>query len=250
MDYSTVQLLDLPDEILIEILNKLNNIDVLCTVLGVNKRLERLARDTIFTDFLDLTTKSSLGGICSMSNIILDRFCSSILPQIHHNIKSLVLESSSIEHILIACVYPKLHKLTLYSIKPEVFIKYLADDSPIIRIFRQITHLKLFTIEYYNKISQINLNMNAYARLFSKNLPNLISFMLSSGWPTEEYDNVIVPMLRRMSNLKELYLYLHVENRPEFIDDVHIYKEILIYMPRLTAFFFNIISIDDLVGIQ
>ncbi|CAF3640811.1 unnamed protein product [Rotaria sp. Silwood1] len=126
MDYSTVQLLDLPDEILIEILNKLNNIDVLCTVLGVNKRLERLARDTIFTDFLDLTTKSSLGGICSMSNIILDRFCSSILPQIHHNIKSLVLESSSIEHILIACVYPKLHKLTLYSIKPEVFIKYLA----------------------------------------------------------------------------------------------------------------------------
>ncbi|CAF4996768.1 unnamed protein product [Rotaria sp. Silwood1] len=194
MDYSTVQLLDLPDEILIEILNKLNNIDVLCTVLGVNKRLERLARDTIFTDFLDLTTKSSLGGICSMSNIILDRFCSSILPQIHHNIKSLVLESSSIEHILIACVYPKLHKLTLYSIKPEVFI--------------------------------------------------------NSGWPTEEYDNVIVPMLRRMSNLKELYLYLHVENRPEFIDDVHIYKEILIYMPRLTAFFFNIISIDDLVGIQ
>ncbi|CAF5017027.1 unnamed protein product [Rotaria sp. Silwood1] len=212
MDYSTVQLLDLPDEMLIEILNKLNNIDVLCTVLGVNKRLERLARDTIFTDFLDLTTKSSLGGICSMSNIILDRFCSSILPQIHHNIKSLVLESSSIEHILIACVYPKLHKLTLYSIKPEVFIKYLAG--------------------------------------IRKNLPNLISFMLSSGWPTEEYDNVIVPMLRRMSNLKELYLYLHVENRPEFIDDVHIYKEILIYMPRLTAFFFNIISIDDLVGIQ
>ncbi len=58
---------------------------------------------------------------------MLDRFCSCILPQIHHNIQSLLVESSSIERILLACGYSKLHKLIVSSIKPEVLIKYLSD---------------------------------------------------------------------------------------------------------------------------
>ena len=41
------------------------------------------------------------------------------------------------------------------------------DDSSIVRIFKQITHLEVITIEYPNTISQFNLNKNAYERLFS-----------------------------------------------------------------------------------
>jgi hypothetical protein len=41
------------------------------------------------------------------------------------------------------------------------------DDSPILRIFKQITHLEVIAIEYGNTISQFNLNKNAYERLFS-----------------------------------------------------------------------------------
>ncbi|CAF3547513.1 unnamed protein product [Rotaria sp. Silwood2] len=124
MDYSTVQLLDLPDETPIEIFTKLNNVDVINSVLSVNKRLDRLTRDTIVTYFLNLTTKSLLGERCPMPSIMLDQFCSYILPQIHRNIKSLVLEPSSIERILLASDYPNLYKLTLCSIKPEVFVNH------------------------------------------------------------------------------------------------------------------------------
>ncbi|CAF3800030.1 unnamed protein product [Rotaria sp. Silwood1] len=62
-----------------------------------------------------------------MPNVVLDRFCLCILSQIHHNRRFLLVEPSSIERIVLACDYPKLHKLILNSIKPEVFIKYLAD---------------------------------------------------------------------------------------------------------------------------
>jgi hypothetical protein len=61
-----------------------------------------------------------------MPDVILDRFCSYILPQIHYNVQSLLVEPSSIERILRACDYPKLHELILNSIQPEVFINYLA----------------------------------------------------------------------------------------------------------------------------
>ncbi|CAF4546181.1 unnamed protein product, partial [Rotaria socialis] len=41
--------------------------------------------------------------------------------------------------------------------------------------------------------------------------------------PAEEYDHVILPLLRQMSNLETLILNLKVENRPEFIDGAHLY---------------------------
>ena len=126
MNNSTVELLDLPDEMIIEILNKLSSVNVLYSLLGVNTRLDRLARDTIFTHFLDLTIKVSNDERCSMSKVMLDRFCSLILPEIHENIKCLLLEPLSIERILLNCEYPKLDKLILNSIKPELFLNYLS----------------------------------------------------------------------------------------------------------------------------
>ena len=192
---STVQLLDLPDEILIEIFNKLTTVDVFYSILSVNKRLDQLVRDPVFTHFLDLTTKTTYGERNAIPVIMLNQFCSYILPQIHHNIQSLSIETSSIERILQTCNYPKLHRLILHSIKPEVFIKYLSgmkkfidmkkktqlqffvnlDDSPIIHIFKQITFLDIFTMEYYNKNTDADLSTTGYTRLFSicQNLTHL-----------------------------------------------------------------------------
>ncbi|CAF0885336.1 unnamed protein product [Rotaria sordida] len=106
-----------------------------------------------------------------MFDVILNRFCSCILPQIHYNIQSLLVEPSSIECILLTCDYLKLHKLTLNAIKPDMFIKYLACmkfvDIEIQLILVFITHLSIVTIEYDNTISQMNLNKNGYTHLFS-----------------------------------------------------------------------------------
>ncbi|CAF4019141.1 unnamed protein product, partial [Rotaria magnacalcarata] len=53
MNPSAVHLLDLPDEMIINIFNKLSNADVLNSILGANRQLDRLARDTTPVDDLD-----------------------------------------------------------------------------------------------------------------------------------------------------------------------------------------------------
>ncbi|CAF4937950.1 unnamed protein product, partial [Rotaria sp. Silwood2] len=52
MEHSSIQLNDLPDEIIIIILKKLHNSEVLYSLIGVNKRLHRIANDSIFTSNL------------------------------------------------------------------------------------------------------------------------------------------------------------------------------------------------------
>ena len=120
MDYLVVHLLDLPNEMLVEIFKQFNSTDVLYSLVGVSRRLDRIAHDVVFTHFLDLTVKSSIGGRRPMPNIMLDRFCSYILPQIHH----IVLEPLSMERILV-CDYPKLHKLILGALRAEILMSYL-----------------------------------------------------------------------------------------------------------------------------
>ncbi|CAF2170363.1 unnamed protein product [Rotaria magnacalcarata] len=158
MNSSAVHLLGLPDEMLIETFNKLSTVDVLNSIWGVNQRLDRLARDARFTHSLDLTVRTSYDERCSMSDVILDRLCSHILPQIHDNVNSLFVEPSPMQQILRVCAYANLHRLTLSSIESKDFIKYLSDNSPVLHIFKQIPHIKISTIKYYNNRSQMNLN--------------------------------------------------------------------------------------------
>ncbi|CAF5216542.1 unnamed protein product, partial [Rotaria magnacalcarata] len=54
MKHSLIQLNDLPDEILMIILKKLDNDEVFYSLIGVNKRLNTLVHDTIFTSHLTL----------------------------------------------------------------------------------------------------------------------------------------------------------------------------------------------------
>ena len=69
---SVVQLLDLPNEILYCILNKLRKIDVLHSLLGTgNRRLDLLAQDEQFSNTFELVLPDE---------IILSRLCNKILP--------------------------------------------------------------------------------------------------------------------------------------------------------------------------
>ena len=56
---SIVNIVDLPDEILFHILKKLNNFDVLYSLVGVNERLDRLTCDISFTRLVNLMTIES-----------------------------------------------------------------------------------------------------------------------------------------------------------------------------------------------
>jgi hypothetical protein len=126
MNHLCIQLTDIPDEILLLILNKLINIEVLYSLIGVNIRLDKIASDPVFTEHLTLMTRSSNGVIKSLDVSILDRFCSNILPRIHCKIKWLNLEPLCMERILLAADYPNLHGLSLFNIERETTVRLLG----------------------------------------------------------------------------------------------------------------------------
>ncbi|CAF5216283.1 unnamed protein product, partial [Rotaria magnacalcarata] len=106
MNRSSVHLLDLPDEMLLNILKKLDNVDVLYALLGIdNERLNSLAREETFSRTLNLV---SIVHNTTMVDSILDRFFNYILPQVHENVKCLTVEPAFMERILLAAHYPNL----------------------------------------------------------------------------------------------------------------------------------------------
>jgi hypothetical protein len=126
MNEHHAHLCDLPNEILLLILKKLDNVHVLYSLLGINnKRLHTLARQESFSNILDfLPILQSTDDISSIFGSILDRFCISILPIIHQNVKSLTLESGSMECILRAGTYPNLTKLKFFNFNKSIISRY------------------------------------------------------------------------------------------------------------------------------
>jgi hypothetical protein len=67
------ELNDLPDEILLIIFKKLNNITLLlCSLIGVNDRLKKIVRDPIFTRHFKSMSNSSNDSIKPVSDVILN----------------------------------------------------------------------------------------------------------------------------------------------------------------------------------
>ncbi|CAF1348082.1 unnamed protein product [Rotaria sordida] len=72
-------------------------------------------------------------------------------------------------------------------------------------------------------------------------LPELKCFSLTSMEFASHYNDQIIPLLRRMINLKELTLFLAVLKRySTYIDGIQLHDQILTYMPQLDKFRFSI----------
>ena len=127
-------LTDIPNEILLLILTKLSNIEVLYSLIGVNTQLDKIASDPIFTDHLPLLKCSSNGATKSLDYSILDRLYSEILPTIHHKIRWLDLEPLSMERVLLAVDYPNLHVLSLFNIERDIAVRLFGGKHSFISI--------------------------------------------------------------------------------------------------------------------
>ena len=115
-----VELTDLPDEILLLILKKLTNIEVLYSFRDINKRFDILTNDRIFTEHLTLIRNSSNEMNNILNHSMFHRVSTQILPKTHTKIRWLELEPISIEHFLFAGEYPNLHCLTLSNIERQI----------------------------------------------------------------------------------------------------------------------------------
>lgn len=120
MNRSCVQLNDLPDELLMIIFKKINNAEVLCSLFGLNQRLDSFLQDSTFTSRLSFLKWSSEKFLHIFSReMIFNRFCLQILPAVREKIQWLDVESSSMQQILSAADYPNLYGLGLFNIEEE-----------------------------------------------------------------------------------------------------------------------------------
>jgi hypothetical protein len=119
--HNSCGLMNMPDEILLLIMEKLKSIDVLYSLVGVNKRLNNVVRNVISNSIITLIRTSSTDCICPLYKPDLDRFCSYVLPQMHHHITRMILECLSMKRILQAADYPNLCVLGLLQFEYNMF---------------------------------------------------------------------------------------------------------------------------------
>ncbi|CAF2650008.1 unnamed protein product [Rotaria sp. Silwood2] len=175
MNRPDVHLLDLPNEILLIILKKLNNIYVLYSLLNIdNERLNILAPEKSFSNTLDFL---SIDNTFSTNQRKIDQFCIDILPKIHQNVKCFILEPVSMERILLAVDYPNLTELKLFNFKREIALSYFTNESSLQHIFQQqITNLILINNDKEKMIGSLrNYTINVYGHIlkFFENLTHL-----------------------------------------------------------------------------
>ena len=142
-----LNILDLPNEILLIIFNKLNKIDALYSLVDVNQRFNQLIFDYLYISKLDMTFKSSEPYISSTNKQILDRICEKVLPRIHHQVNELIVEQRSIQHIMRTVTYPQLYSLSIIKFEDEVLSKYLLGNYFILFVLISIIS-NLFDIKY------------------------------------------------------------------------------------------------------
>ena len=103
----------------------------------------------------------------------------------------------------------------------------------------QMEYIDHWTSTSHNGVS---LEFYDYQHLvsFQDDLPDLKRFSLISYNSSQVYANKVLPVLRRMSHLEQLTLYLHFLDEPRSICDSRLDNDILIYMPRLHTFALSI----------
>jgi hypothetical protein len=117
MECSRVELFDLPDEILLMIFKKLENVEILYSLMDINMQLNQIVSTPIFTSQITLMKQTSP---LELPDIVVDRFCLQILPKIHDKIKWLKLETFSMERILLAAnKYSNLRQLDIFMMNPK-----------------------------------------------------------------------------------------------------------------------------------
>ena len=172
LNNNEINIFDLPDEMLLFIFNKLNNIDILYSLVDVNHRFDRLALNSLGIHDLDFTDSTLFHHKFKEYNELLDRICKNILPRIHHQINKLTFGQLSMEHVLHTCNFPQLHSLSLVLVQSEQFFLYIgmffnipSFNQIIFYIFKIIRYLIIFfviksgiLISVPNRATDISLN--------------------------------------------------------------------------------------------
>ncbi|CAF4121211.1 unnamed protein product, partial [Rotaria magnacalcarata] len=145
MNQLEIHLLDLPNEILIIILKKLDNIDVLYSLFGINnRRLHTLVQQDVFTNILNFIR------ISAITDSKLGRYWNNILSPVHdydstfqrivkYQLTDLILHDND-EYLYSPLPSSELHQLKCFSL--TCYNVTLHYDDSILPLRRRMTHLE------------------------------------------------------------------------------------------------------------
>ncbi|CAF5163105.1 unnamed protein product, partial [Rotaria magnacalcarata] len=68
-------------------------------------------------------------------------------------------------------------------------------------------------------------------------------FVLSCAWEISRYEECLLPLIYRMSNIEKLGLYLTIDVNDKFIDGNDLKKNVINRLPQLSVFTFDIRSL-------
>jgi hypothetical protein len=124
---NSVNILDLPDEMLCAILKKLNMVDIFYSLVRVNQWFERLALDSIDIHHLNFVVKPLVKRYsCSIDDQVLDQICRKIFPRICNDVYKLTVGRLSLERVLGIADYPHLHSLPLINFPAKKLLSKLT----------------------------------------------------------------------------------------------------------------------------
>ncbi|CAF3600524.1 unnamed protein product [Rotaria socialis] len=138
-----IHILDLPDEMLRIIFNKLNATDMLYSLVNVNQRLDRVVLDPLNVKYLDFVTKPFYIRNLSIHAQILHKMRENILPRIKDKVKKLTVDPISMKFILGVVRYSQLYSLPLIDYKPKILLQHLSNDTSLHLVMNQITHMNV-----------------------------------------------------------------------------------------------------------
>ena len=120
-------ILDLPDEMLCAIFNKLNMVDILYSLVDVDERFDRLALNSLYVHHLNFAvTPTVKRHSSSTSDQVLNKICKTILPRICNNVYKLSVQPLSLERVLTIVHYPHLYSLSLINFSIERLLSQLT----------------------------------------------------------------------------------------------------------------------------
>jgi hypothetical protein len=128
---NSLNLLDLPDEILLIIIKQLKMVDILYSLVNITVRLDRLVLNPSYIRILDMTCmkmKNHSYDIYSIDDHVCERICQNVLSRINDQVNELIMDQSSIKRVLHTIDYPQLHSLSLIHIDQTSFFDFLQSN--------------------------------------------------------------------------------------------------------------------------
>ena len=122
-----LNLLDLPNEMLLFIMKQLNMVDVLYSLVDVTQRLDQLVLNSSSTRTVDMTcleTGFFPDRVYSINDHVLGRICQDVLPRISDQVHELILDQHSIKRVLHASDYRQLVSLSLIDVDETFFFDF------------------------------------------------------------------------------------------------------------------------------